>query len=213
MKSFRLAVFLGVFLALAVTCAGAQAADPADQVKRIQKAYEGITDIRGTFIQKSTIRDLNRTDVYRGEFFIKPPMKMKLVYAGSASQDIVINKDHMLILKKGERQAYRMRFDRQTYGQTPVALLGGFGKIGEEFTATGTGDALVLKPKKPTGNITSLRIILSDEGFPIRAFTIHDSRSNVIEIELKDVSVNTGIRDSLFDLSVPKGFSVYDQGL
>jgi chaperone LolA len=191
----------------------AGAAGQEEMVSRIQKAYEGISDIRGGFTQKSTIKDLKRTDTYRGDFFIKPPLKMKWMYKGDAAQDITVNNDMVLIYKKGDSQAYRSRFDKATYGQTPVALLGGFGKIRDEFTISAKGDSLTLKPKKPLGNISSITVAVSDEGFPIRSFRILDSRSNVIEIELRDIVLNSGLREGLFDLSVPKGVSVYDQGL
>ncbi|HEX8947672.1 MAG TPA: outer membrane lipoprotein carrier protein LolA, partial [Dissulfurispiraceae bacterium] len=55
------------------------ASQAEDEVARIQKAYEHIKDIRGSFVQKSHIKDLKRTDTYQGQFFIKPP-KMKWEY-------------------------------------------------------------------------------------------------------------------------------------
>ncbi len=181
------------------------------QIARIQKAYENIKDLKGSFVQKSTIKDLGKTETYKGTFFIKPPLKMKWEYKGKTAQDLTINNDTVLIYKKGERQAYKSKFDRQTYGQTPVALLGGFGNIRDEFFASAKEDSIILKPKKPMGNVTSIRIRTSEEGFPIRSFTINDSHSNVIEIEISDVKTNTGLKDSLFDLSLPKEVNVFEQ--
>ncbi len=188
-----------------------RASDADEQIARIQKAYETIKDVRGNFIQKSTIRDLDKTETYKGQFFIKPPLKMKWEYKGKTAQDLTINNDTVLIYKKGDNQAYKSKFDRQTYGQTPVALLGGFGNIKDEFTASAKGGSIVLKPKRPMGNVTSIVIKTSEEGFPIRSFTINDSYSNVIEIVLSGVKINTGIKDSLFDLSLPKGVNVFEQ--
>lgn len=202
---------VAVLLALFVMKGAVRGSELEDKISRLQKAYEGVTDIRGSFIQKSTIKDLKRTDTYKGDFFIKPPLKMKWVYGGNAAQDIIVNNDAVLIYKKSENQAYRARFDKETYGQTPVALLGGLGRISDEFTITARGDELLLKPRKTMGTITSIRMALSGEGFPVRSFTIYDSRSNVIEVELKEIRVNTGLKDSIFDLSVPKGVSIFDQ--
>jgi outer membrane lipoprotein-sorting protein len=188
-----------------------EASQADEQIAKIQKAYETINDVKGSFIQKSTIRDLDKTETYKGTFFIKPPLKMKWEYKGKTAQDLTINNDTVLIYKKGDKQAYKSKFDRQTYGQTPVALLGGFGNIKEEFTASGKGDSIILKPRRPMGNVTSISVRTSGEGFPIRSFTIHDSYSNVIEIVLSDVKINTGLRDSLFDLSLPKEVNVFEQ--
>ena len=182
-----------------------------DNIAKVQKAYEGVKDLRGSFLQKSVIRDLDRTETYQGDFFIKPPLKMKWLYKGKTAQDLIINNDTVLIINKGENQAYKSRFDRATYGQTPVALLSGFGNIREEFTVSGKDDTLMLLPKKPMGNITSIRITLSDAAFPIRSFLITDSYSNEIQVELKNVRINTGLKDSLFDLTLPKGMHVFEQ--
>jgi outer membrane lipoprotein-sorting protein len=40
---------------------------------------------------------------------------------------------------------------------------------------------------------------------------IIDSYSNEINIELKDVKINTGVKDSLFDLTLPKDIHVFEQ--
>ncbi|MBI5632418.1 MAG: outer membrane lipoprotein carrier protein LolA [Nitrospirae bacterium] len=186
------------------------AAGTDDAVARIQKAYEGIKDMKGTFVQKNVIRDLNKTDTYTGEFFVKRPLRMKWAYKGKASQDLLINNDTVLIYKKGDNQAYRSKFNKETYGQSPVVLLTGMGNIKEEFTITGSEKILTLKPKKSMAGIVSITLHLSDTDFPIRAFTIRDGR-NTVEIELKEIKINTGIKDSLFDLNLPKGVNVYEQ--
>jgi len=181
-----------------------------DKIEKIQKAYENIKDMKGVFTQKNIIKDLNKADTYKGEFFIKQPLKMKWVYTGKAAQDIFISNDTVVIYKKGDKQAYKARFDKATYGQTPVALLSGFGNIRKDFTVSGKGSTLLLKPKSSLGNITSVSITLSEDDFPIQSFTIQDGRSNVIEIMLKNVETNTGLKDSLFEFSLPKGVNVYD---
>jgi outer membrane lipoprotein-sorting protein len=188
-----------------------RAADVNAEIMRVQKAYSTIKDLKGSFIQKSLIKDLDKTETYRGEFYIKPPLRMKWIYGGKNAQSLTINGDTVLIYKKAENQAYKSKFDRQTYGQTPVALLSGFGNIRDEFVVSGGGDSLVLKPRKPMGNVTFIKMTLSVEGFPIRGFEIHDSYSNVITIEISGVKINTGLKDSLFDLALPKGVNVFEQ--
>ncbi len=179
-------------------------------IDKIQKAYEKIKDMKGSFTQKNIIKNLNKTDSYKGEFFIRQPLRMKWIYTGKASQDIFINNDTVLIYNRDGKQAYKGKFDKAAYGQTPIALLGGFGNIRQEFIITGKGNTLLLKPKSPLVNITSISMTLSEDDFPIQSFVIQDDRSNVIEIVLKDVKTNTGLKDSIFEFSVPKGVSVYE---
>jgi len=198
-------------LTLAFTSTISLAAGTDDAVARIQKAYEGIKDMKGAFVQKNVIKDLNKTDTYTGDFFIKRPLKMKWAYKGKASQDLLISNDTVVIYKKGDNQAYRSKFNKETYGQSPVVLLTGMGNIREEFAVTGTEKVLTLKPKKSMAGIVSITLHLSDADFPIKGFTIQDGRSNTVEIELKDIRINSNIKDSLFDLNLPKGVNVYEQ--
>lgn len=204
------ASILFMFIAGMTIASASNASETDDSIEKIQKAYEKIRDMKGSFTQKNIIRDLNKTDNYKGEFFIKQPLKMKWLYTGKAAQDIYINNDTVMIYKKGDKQAYKGKFDKKTYGQTPIALLGGFGNIRQEFNISGRGNSLLLKPKSPLGNITSISINLSEDGFPIKSFTIQDGRSNVIEIVLRDVRTNTGLKDSLFEFQMPKGVNVFE---
>jgi len=151
-----------------------------EEVSGIQKAYENIRDISASFTQKSYLKDLKRTD------------------------------DSVVIYQKKEKQAFKSAFDSNTYGQTPIVLLSGLGKIQEEFYVTEKNGRLFLKPKKPMGTILSLEVETSDGEFPIKSLTIHDSASNRITITLKDIKINTGIDDKVFEPSLPKGTAIVD---
>ncbi len=196
-------VLLIVFCFLTASIVAFSSGD--EEIARIQKAYENIKDISGSFVQKSYIKDLKQTETFKGQFFIKRPMKMKWNYKGEQAQEVLINNDEILIYQKKEKQAYRGKFDRDTYGQAPIALLSGFGKVREEFSVTEKNGKLLLKPKKPMGGIISIEIEPSGGDFPIKSFTVNDSYSNRIEMALKDVKINTGLEDRFFELSLPKG--------
>jgi len=188
------------FVIFIVSLAGAS---PDEEVKRIQDVYEHIKDMRGSFMQKSHIRDMKRTDTYKGTFFIKQPMKMKWSYDGAASQEVFIHDDEIIIYQKKEKQAFRGIFDADNYGTAPIALLSGFGKIQKEFTISGKNGTLLLKPKKQVSSIKSIELELCRDEFPIRSFTIYDSHDNRIVITLEDVKINTGLKDSMFEPSLP----------
>ncbi|MBZ0157955.1 MAG: outer membrane lipoprotein carrier protein LolA [Alphaproteobacteria bacterium] len=199
-------LFFSLLLLAATLCsAGAE-----DEAARIQKAYEKIKDVKGSFVQKSHVRDLKRTDTYQGRFFIKPP-KMKWEYQGEKAQTVFITGEEIIIYQKKENQAFQSRFDRSTYGQAPIALLGGFGDIRKEFEVTMKGDRLHLKPKKPMGTIAYIEITPAEGDFPIGALTIVDSLSNRIDVQLKDVTVNTGLKDRIFEFTPPEGVNILRQ--
>ncbi|HXX57785.1 MAG TPA: outer membrane lipoprotein carrier protein LolA [Thermodesulfovibrionales bacterium] len=208
---FRLlCAFAVLFCLSSQPASGFEGADPA--VEKIEKAYQGLKDIRGNFVQKSFIKDFDRTDTFKGTFLMKMPSRMRWQYSGGDKQntEVVINNDEMIIYQKQDKQAFKSRFDREIYGQAPIALLSGFSDIGKEFEITKKDGRLLLKPKRPMGNVLSLAITPSDKDFPIASLTIFDKRSNRIDITFTDVTVNTGIPESAFDFSLPKGASVYD---
>jgi outer membrane lipoprotein carrier protein len=184
--------------------------DAVGEVARIQKAYEGIKDIKGDFVQKSYIKDLKRTDTYSGQFFIKPP-KMKWEFKGDKPQSIYITGNEILIYQKKEKQLLKTKFDRATYGQAPIALLGGLGDVNKEFDVSMKKGRLLLKPRKPMGVIAQVELTPSYGAFPIEALTIIDTASNRIDITLKDVRINTGLGERVFSFTPPEGTTVIQQ--
>lgn len=181
-----------------------------NEIEKIQKAYEDIRDISGSFIQKSHIKDLKSSKTFKGQFFIKMPMKMKWYYSGEDAQEVYITNNNIIIYQKKEKQAFRSKFDRQTYGQAPIALLSGFGNIEEEFVLTGQNGKLFLKPKKMMGGIVSVEIYLSNNKFPIQSLIIYDIYSNRIELTLKDVKINSGLKDEFFIPKFPNDLNIYE---
>ncbi|HMK49794.1 MAG TPA: outer membrane lipoprotein carrier protein LolA [Thermodesulfovibrionales bacterium] len=200
--------FLIIFLSSLIGISRAVSVE--DEAAGIQKAYENIKDISGTFTQQSYIKDLKRTDAFKGDLFIKKPHKMKISYKGDNPTDIYVSNKSVLIFQKKEKQAFRSPFDSGTYGQTPIVLLSGLGKLREEFTVSEKDGRLLLKPRKPMGAILSIEVETAEGAFPVKSLTIYDSASNKITITLKDVKVNVGLEDSFFVPALPKGVTVME---
>jgi len=212
MKTVKIFIFCWLFIILSPAFLPSPFAltFAEDEVARIQKAYENIKDIKGNFAQKSYIKDLKRTDTYSGQFFIKPP-KMKWEFKGDKPQAIYISGQDILIYQKKEKQVLKTRFDRATYGQTPIALLGGFGNINKDFDVAMKSGRLILKPRKPMGTIVQIEVTLSEGVFPIEALSILDTASNKIDIALKDVRINTGLSEGFFEFTPPQDVTVVQQ--
>jgi outer membrane lipoprotein-sorting protein len=180
--------------------------------EQIESAYKGIKDMKGDFTQKSFIKDLNQEQTFKGSFLIKFPSKMRYTYTGGSGDEIVVNNDQIIIYQKKEKQAVRSPFDRSTYGSAPVSLLRGFGDLEKEFTVAPMGaNKLKLTPKSYMSGITHIELEGAEEGkFPVKGFTIFDSRGNRIEITVKDIVLNTGIKDKSFEFKTPPGVHIYD---
>lgn len=185
---------------------------PDDEAIRIQKAYNEFKDITGNFTQRSYIKNLKRTETYKGRFYIKKTSKFRWEYVGDKPQTIYISEDKLIIYQKNEKQAYITQFHRSIYEQSPIVLLGGLGDIKKDFHISSNDERLIiLKPKKTMGNILRLEVTPSEDEFPVKSLTIIDIHSNKVHIEFKDVRVNTGLKDRLFEFSPPEGVTIIKQ--
>lgn len=185
-------------------------ATAADKVAAIQKAYEGIKDIKGSFVQKSTIKDLKKNETYKGQFFIKAK-KMRWEYKGDKQQIVYITGRDIIIYQPQQKQAFKAAFSHATYGQAPIALLSGFGNIDKEFNVALRDEKLILTPKAPMGNVISVELKTSDEGFPIKALVVIDKLGNRVDIDFSNVKTNTNIRSGTFVFKAPEGVAVLEQ--
>ena len=112
---------------------------------------------------------------------------------GDKPQTVYITGEDILIYQKKEKQVFKAKFDRATYGQSPIALLGGFGDINKEFVVSMKKGRLILKPRTPMGIIVQIELTLSDGVFPIEALSVLDTASNKVDITLKDVESIQGL--------------------
>lgn len=204
-------IFILLNFCIFISSKNIYAKDIETQIEKIQKAYENIKSISGKFTQKSYIKDLNRTDNYKGKFFIKRPMKLKWEYEGKNPQEIYINNNEITIYQKKEKQAIKGNFNKETYGQAPVVLLSGFGNVKEEFNISSKNNSLILKPKKPLGSVNYIELEITDDNFPILSFVIYDNHSNKTSIVLKDVEINKDLDDSIFKPILSKDITIFTQ--
>jgi len=207
---FLLTAFLVICYLLPVTAVMAsETAD--DTVNRIQKEFELISDISGSFTQKSYIKDLEQTMEFQGSFFLKKPEKMMWKYAEPRDEKVVIKDKETFIFKKSQNQVIRTKFSEESYSQVPIALLESFDNIKNDFDISmPEKNGLQLIPKQKIGHIKTVIMETSKRGFPIKMFTILDTYGNIIMIELKDIKTNPGLNNELFDFQIPEGAEVFD---
>ena len=212
-KSTNLTVLLLTFiLTLIIPLSTAVSAATVDEtVASLQKQFASIKDIKGKFIQKSYIKDLEDTQEYSGGFFIKKPDRMMWEYAAPRDEKVVINNMDTWIYKKSQNQVVKTKFSKEAYGQVPIALLASLENIRDDFDITmPEKNALQLAPKRKIGFIKTVVLELASGEMPVKMFTIFDTYGNIIMIELKNVQTNPGLDDAIFTFKIPPGAEVYD---
>jgi len=192
-----------------VTVGNASTVD--DIVGLIEQKYNELHDVQGRFIQISYLKDLERTERYEGKFSIKKPDNLRWVYSKPRDEEVVIRKGDIWIYKKTEKQILKSTYNKDTLKQVPLALLNSLGNLKGAFDITLIKEnTLELKPKGEMGVIKKIYLEVITGDFPVKAFTVFDAYGNKIDITVKDVKINQGIKDSLFILKPLPGVEIID---
>lgn len=180
-------------------------------VGRIQKTYGEIKDVQGRFSQTSHIKDLDRTERYEGEFFIKKPSSMRWNFSKPRDEEVIIRENDIWIYKKSDKQVLKSAFSKDAYSQVPIALLNNFGDLKNDFDIKLIkDDALELTPKRRMGFINKLLLEINSTDFPVKTFSVFDVYGNKIDITVKDVKINSGLEDSIFTFKLQPGVEIFD---
>ncbi|MBF0565217.1 MAG: outer-membrane lipoprotein carrier protein LolA [Nitrospirae bacterium] len=179
-------------------------------LSEIRAGYASIKDVKGSFSQVSKIKELDKKMSYSGVFSIKIPKKMYWRYDGTDLQEVYVNADTIIVYQKKLNQAIRRQFNENTLGQTPIALLSGLKDIDKDYNVKEFDGYVRLTPKGDFLNIRYFDLYPSEGRFPIGKIVLIDKNGNEVEITLKDVLLNTGIKDGTFTFVLPKGVTLVD---
>jgi len=188
------------------------AATVDETVERMQKKYDEIQDIQGKFSQTSYIKDLDRVERYEGEFFIKRPSSMRWLYSKPRDEEVIIREGDIWIYKKSEKQVLKSTYTKDAYSQIPIALLNSIGNLKADFDIKMIKeDSLELKPRRQMGFIKKILLEVNNSNdFPIKAFSMFDTYGNKVDVAVKNVESNSGLKDSFFIFKPPPGVEVFD---
>jgi outer membrane lipoprotein carrier protein len=208
-------ILFAIFFSLFIYClspiaaAGAESVD--DIVNRIKKKYGEIHDIQGSFTQTSYLKDLERTEKYSGNFFIKKPSMFRWKYALPRNEEVIISGTEIWIYKASEKQALKSKFNKSAYSQLPIAMLESLENMKTDYEIKTAGEGVLeLVPKEEMGFIKKIHLEIAYGEFPVNTLTIFDMYGNTIILKLKDVKINPGLDNSLFVFKIPQGVEVHD---
>jgi outer membrane lipoprotein carrier protein len=172
-------------------------------LSKLNKAYKNINDASGSFIQTSYIKDLDKTQKFKGRFFIKGD-KIRWQYEGEFPQVIFLNRETLIVYDRKRKQAIQSIFSEEKYGQLPIALLSRMADFEKDFEITEKSEnTLILIPKTKMGNIKKIEITIQDEDFPIKLLKFIDTSVNTVRIDFYSVTINKNLKDSIFQF-IPK---------
>ena len=119
--------------------------------------------------------------------------------------------DEIWIYKKSEKQVLKSRFSKEAYSQIPIAMLESLKNLESDYKIEMTADeVLELVPRQRMGVINRIILMTGSGAFPINSFTIFDKYGNSNVIELKNLTINSGLEDLFFIFKMPSGAELFD---
>ena len=197
---------------------GSAAAQTLEEVVAgLEGTYGRITDLKADFTQVSNNKSLGQDIKAEGTVLLKKGGKMRWDYKSPSPQQIVSDGSSLWV--------YTPELNQVNKGDAPKALAGpagsflaGLGRVREEFTVRflnpaakvdGAGrHALDLTPKNPTPFLTRLVLAVDPKDFIVRQAVLYDQLGNAVTMNFTRVVTNTGLADTLFAFTPPKGAAV-----
>jgi outer membrane lipoprotein carrier protein len=195
---------------------------PAQELEQVVDALEAtygkMTDLRADFTQVARNQSLGQDVKAEGTVYLKKVGKMRWEYKSPSPQQIVSDGTHLWV--------YTPELNQVNKGDAPKSLAGpagsflqGLGKVRETFAVRflnpanktdGSGrPVLDLTPKKPTQLLTRLVLTLDPkENYVVRQAVLYDQLQNTVTMSFNRVLVNSGLSDTLFAFTPPKGTAV-----
>ena len=197
---------------------GSAAAQTLEEVVAgLEGTYGRIADLKADFTQISNNKSLGQDIKAEGTVLLKKGGKMRWDYKSPSPQQIVSDGSSLWV--------YTPELNQVNKGDAPKALAGpagsflaGLGRVREEFTvrflnpaakADGAGRYVVdLTPKNPTPFLTRLVLAVDPKDFIVRQAVLYDQLGNAVTMNFTRVVTNTGLADTLFAFTPPKGAAV-----
>jgi outer membrane lipoprotein carrier protein len=192
-------------LALAVVVsAPAPGRDAAALASEVQAYYDRTKDLQARFVQTYTYAAFGRSQTSRGTLRVKKPGKLRWDYEAPSEKTVLVNGSKLVQWEPEVNQAYVDEHFDATALSAAVTFLVGQGRLEKEFTfSTDAQGRLVLTPRQADGRVREV-VLTVGEGGVVTATRVVDGSGNVNALEFQDVKRNPGLKDSVFELQLPK---------
>jgi outer membrane lipoprotein carrier protein len=183
---------------------------------RVEKKYAD-SKFSADFIQKSTIKAMQITDLATGKLYIKYPGMMRWEYEKPDRQIIITDADKLWIYRPEDNQVMTGNaptFFRDGKGASflsDIRLIRQKFDISLEQGKQGQSDLfyhLKLIPLEKTLDISTIRLMVSRQTFNVLQVTTLNFYGDETRIDLINSAFGVDLEDSLFSFKIPEGVDV-----
>lgn len=189
-----------------------------EAVGRLEKTYRTINDYHAVFQQETHQSSINRIEKGGGEVFFKKPGQMLWVYESPEAQKIILDGKNVWFYRPEEHQVMK-----NNYSVLPrsivLDLLRGEVDLTKKFAVkmkSRDGDqqclTIVLELIPHTYNPTLKKLLLhiDPKTWYITRSCLYDDFGNTTILQFSDITVNQGLKDSLFAFTPPPDADVFE---
>jgi outer membrane lipoprotein carrier protein len=169
------------------------------------------------FIQKSTLKAMDITDMANGKVYIKYPGMMRWEYEKPDQQIIITDADKLWIYRPADNQVMTGKaptFFRDGKGASFLSNIRVIRKkfdISLEQSPPEESDLfyhLKLIPREKTLDISEIRLLVSQKTFNVLQVITLNFYGDETRIDLLNFAFRDDLDDSLFSFEIPKGVDV-----
>ncbi len=213
MKKIFILSFLVLFLAANLSLAFSQET-VKDIVNRLQNQYNKTSDFTAVFTQETMTKSLGVPAIVNGKVYFKKPGMMRWKYTDPITHEIITDGETLWYYFPEEKQVRIYKTAEAFENELFLGFLFGEGKLTDDFEVT-LGEPeldvskdyfiLMLAPKDPDTVIERIILLVDKNEYLVNQINTYDILGNVSRIAFKEISTNTGLKNSFFHFIVPSG--------
>jgi outer membrane lipoprotein carrier protein len=186
-------------------------------VDSLQKSYETTADFVANFRQETEVKTLNRNLKAWGQVSFKRPGKMFWRYDEPKGQFVLADGKHLYFYQPEQNQIIKSPLKNAFRSDIPLSFMLGIGNLKKDFNAAlkateETQHVLRLEPKGEAGGFSEILVGVTKASSDILWISVRDAASNLTTIRFSEMRKGVGIKDSIFQLEVPKDVDVVELG-
>ncbi len=180
---------------------------------KVEKKYD-VVDFSSYFVQESTLKAMDITDVASGSIFVKRPGMMRWEYDKPDKQTIVTDGKKLWVYKPDDNQVMIGKAPSFFGDGKGAGFLSDMKLIREKFTVYFEKEksdhdyVIKLLPKEQTVGIAEIYLAVSKTTFKIKKIITRNEYDDETIIELINSKFNLNLDESFFRFIVPEGTDV-----
>ena len=219
MPDLVLSLLCGLLVSLPAW-AGLPADDAGELASAIQRHYDQVRDFRADFTHSYTGGVLRKKTVECGHLAVRKPGRMRWTYTKPEEKVFVSDGVKIYSYMPADKQVYVATVPPDDQASTPALFLAGKGNIMRDFTvqnatvpdAPAGSVAIKLTPKRRSANTRWLVLVVDRATLQWRMLITADRQGGTSTFSFTNLHENTGIADSEFVFTIPRGVDVITEG-